>query len=264
MTNFFSGIGFNLKGFRYFLAHRNLWKFAFLPLLLNSLLLILMLSLYLNYFNEIFAFITSPLDQVDVIDPQGFLWKIADVSLWFVRNLLMVVFFVLAMIAIVVIVYFLGSMVNAPFYEMMVEKILIVEGRRTEVPFTFKRFGLELLHSLKIEIFKLTLFVGGSALLFVLSFIPVVGFAFSLAGFFFASWTFAFGLSSIAFVLEHASFGKMFKWASSRKFLLIGFGLPALIPFVGILLMNFQVVGGTLLYLQESQGELNSGRTVEV
>lgn len=253
MRKIFEGLGYNASGLKYFFSHSALWKFSLIPLLINLLSLILMVTLYLRSFGEIFAFISSPLGSIDIVDPQAWYLYIADGGLWFVRNLLMVVFFVMALVVIVVFAYFLSSFINAPFYEMMVEKILIMEGRSQEVPFSFKHFKMNLFHSLKIEMFKLIFFVSISVCLVLLSFIPVVGTLFSILGFFFAAWTFAFGLCGFSMVLKRTPFRNMLRWGLSNKLLLIGFGLPAMIPFVGMLMMSFQVVGGTLLSINRAE-----------
>jgi CysZ protein len=248
----FEGLGYNTRGLSYYFSHRSLWKFSLIPLTINLLTLILMVSLYLHFFGEIFAFISSPLGSIDIVDPQSWYWHIADGALWFIRNLLRVVFFVIALVVIVVMAYFLSSFINSPFYEMMVEKILIVEGLMQDVPFSFTNFKTNLLHSLKIETFKLLFFVSISVCLVVLSFIPLVGTVFSILGFFFAAWTFAFGLCGYSLMLKRTDFRNMLRWGLSNKLTLIGFGLPAMIPFLGMIMMNFQVVGGTLLYIKKS------------
>lgn len=252
MRKIFEGLGYIASGLSYFFSHRSLWKFSLLPLLINLLSLILMVSLYLHYFGEIFAFISSPLGSIDIIDPQAWYWHVADGALWFVRNLLMVFFFVIALVVIVVMAYFLSSFINSPFYEMMAEKILIMEGLMQDVPFSFSNFKKNLFHSLKIETLKLIFFVSISACLILLSFIPVLGTLFSILGFFFAAWTFAFGLCGFPLMLKRTPFRNMLRWGLSNKMILIGFGLPAMVPFLGMIIMNFQVVGGTLLYIKKS------------
>ena len=253
MKELLAGFNFNIRGLKYLLSHKKLWKFSFIPFLINLLGLILMVSLYLHFFNDIFSFITSPLGSIDIAKPEGILLHMADIALWFVRNLMMVLFFVIALVAIVVVVYFASSLINSPFYEMMAEKILIQEGVRSEVSFSFSNFLKDSMHSIKIEFFKMSFFLSGSLFLFVLSFIPAIGFVFSFIGFVFTSWTFAFGLCVFPLVLKRVSFRSILKWGLSRKLRLIGFGLPALIPFLGMLIMNFQVVGGTLLFIENEQ-----------
>lgn len=249
----FKGFSYNFIGFRYFKNHKPLWKFVVLPLCLDFFLLLLLMALYLYFFNDLFLFLTGSLGNIDVASPDGFLEHILDGVFWVLRHLLKLVLFLVSVVVIFVSVYLLSQLINAPFYEAMAEKILILKGKRQDYPFSIKRMLSESTHAFKIEGFKLLFFTSVSILLALMAWIPVVGFVFFIFGLFFSAWTFAFALCAFPMVLEKQSFSNILTWAKKRKLKLIGFGLFAMIPFVGLILAPFQVVGGTLLYLDELQ-----------
>lgn len=220
-----------------------------LPFVINVLLLILLVTLYLNFFSDIFAFVTQPLGSLDVADPKGFLWHVLDGLLWLARNLLKVLFLLLSLVVIFAAVFFLSSLVNAPFYEAMAEKILVIQNAFQDRSFQAKVFLKELAHSIKISLYKIAVFMLFSLILFLLSLIPVLGIVFTILGFFFVAWFFAFELCTYPLVVENRNFREMLIWSSRRKMYLAGFGLPSLIPIVGLMILSVQVVGGTLLFL---------------
>lgn len=238
-----------MRGFQFFLAQKKLWKFVLIPLVINSLALILLISLYFAYFNDLFVFVTKPLGALDITDPQNYWWHFLDGLLWVARQLLQIVFILLSLVMIFVAVFLLSSLINSPFYESMAEKILILKECREDRPFTMDLFFKETVHSLKIELYKLVLFLSLTVVLVLFSFIPVVGLVFSLLAFIFTSWFFAFGLSAFPMVLDRLKFRQILRWGLNHKMALIGFGLPSMIPIIGLLLISFQVVGGTLLYI---------------
>lgn len=254
MRDFFLGLSYNMIGLRYFLKNKTLWKYAFIPFVLNILGLILCVSLYLWYFEDIFAFLSKPLGGIDIVNASGFWWSTLDSVLWMVRNVFKIFIFILSLLFIFVLVYLASTVVNSPFYEMMAEKILVLQGARADQPFQFKRLGAEIAHSLKIQMAKLILFVAITLALTFLSWIPMMGILFSIVQFFFTSWIFAFSICTFPFVINKKPFAQILKWAWQHKMSFIGFGLPSLIPFLGLLLMSFQVAGGTLLTL-EKQGQ---------
>jgi uncharacterized protein involved in cysteine biosynthesis len=253
MRDFLLGLSYNAVGFRYFLKNKTLWKYAFIPLILNILGVIFCVSLYLWYFNDIFAFLSKPLGGIDIVDASGFWWSTLDALLWFVRNLFKIFIFTLSLLFVFVFVYLIATIVNSPFYEMMAEKILILQGVRTDQPFQVKRFLSETAHSLKIQTAKLLLFTAVTVALTIFSWIPLIGILFSLVQFFFTAWLFAFSICTFPFVIDKKPFSQILQWAWRHKLSFTGFGLPSLIPFLGLLLMSFQVTGGTLLCLEKQQ-----------
>lgn len=249
MTRFFEGLSYNIKGWRYFWNNAVLWKYALVPLCLNIVAAGFFLSLYWHYAGSLYAALVKPLLAFDVATPVTFWQHVADVALWFIRVGLKTIVFVVSLALMAATSFLSASIVNGPFYELLCEHVLILLGRRTPVPFSFKGFVSECLHAFRVELTKAAAFVVVSGALFVLSWIPFVGALFAFAQFVFAAWFFAFGICAYAFVLDKIGPATIFRWGRRNAMRLIGFGLPSLIPLVGLVLSHFQVVGATLLYV---------------
>lgn len=248
MNNFFKGLSYNMVGMRYFFANRSLWKFAIIPTVINFFALVLLIAFFVGYFNDVFALLIKPLGGLDVSDPHGFWLHLADGVLFVVRVLLEVILFLIALVVIVIAVFILSMIVNGPFYEMLAEKIILLKGNTPEAALKLSSWAHNFFTSFKTELKKALFFIGATICLFILSFIPVIGVVFSVSIFLFSAWMFAFSLCTYPLVIERKSFGEILRWGLKRKMLLLGLGLPSLVPFVGLIIMFFQVTGGTVMY----------------
>jgi uncharacterized protein involved in cysteine biosynthesis len=260
MSRFLSGLGYNLTGMRYFLAHRRLWKFAILPLLINLSIFAGLFTLYIAHFSEIMALGERVVAGLSVPSPAGVWLHILAGLYWLLRALFAATFFLLTLILVFLSAALLSQLISANFYEAMSERILITEGYLPESPFALKRALLNMTHALMIEGEKFALFAITTVIMLALTLLPVVGSAFAILQLLITSWIFAFGLSTFPLVKERASFRSIVQWGWQRKLLLTGFGLPAIVPFLGLLITSFQVTGGTLLFLAEQHK--SSGETL--
>lgn len=250
MKSVFQGFGYNIKGWRFFFAHKTLWKFVLIPFFLNLLFFALILFLYFHFYDDVFAALFKPFAKWDIANPQGFWQNVLDGVYWFLRLLIQAVVFVVSFLIILMSVYLASLVLNGPFYELLSEKVLVLRGELSDKPFAIKEFLIEVKHSLKTEAAKAALFITVTLVLFLLSWIPVLGLVATALQFVFSAWFFAFGVCAYPLVLQRTPVREILKWGTARKSLLFGFGLPSMIPFVGLILMNFQVVGGTLLYVE--------------
>ena len=244
MGKFFNGLGFNLTGLKYFVSNRELWKFVIIPFLLNLIIFAAIITSYVGWFGEIMQAGAKVVATLDIPDPQGFWAYTFDGLYWVLRALFMVLFFLLSLVMIFVSTFLSSQIINASFFEMMSERILIKEGVLTDIPFKFS----DTLHAIKIEVFKTALFILMSLILLSLSLLPLIGMVFVILQLIVTAWFFAFSLSSYPMVKTQKPFREILLWGLQHKLSLIGFVLPTLIPFLGLFTMSFQVVGGTLLY----------------
>lgn len=252
MSSLLQGLRFNFSGFRYLLARPRLWVYLIIPLFLNALLIIVLLSAYSAYAGPLFAKLAGTLGGLDIVEPQGFFSHIGDGLLWVARGLLKIVFFVLSIVLIFVFGFFISGFINSPFYENLCEKILILEGKRQDAPFTWEKFRKNLIYTLRTEAVKFLVFMTISLTLLVLSFIPVVGVVIGFLQILFTAWLIAFGLCTLPLSLQRTPARQVMRWGRQRKLMLIGFGLPSLIPLIGVMLMGLQVPGATLLFIDQS------------
>lgn len=255
MKKFLTGFSYNFSGFKFLISNKSLWKYCVIPFLINLLLLFLLVSLYVTCFSQIFVFITKPLGSLNVMDPHGVMLHVADVLLWLIRHVFMVIFFLFSIIMIFVFVFVLGSFINSPFYESLSEKVLILKGVIQDRPFSLKNIFTETWIGLKIEVIKTILFLSFYFVFFLISWIPLLGVLGGVVNFFFTAWLFAYGLCSYPMIIQKVSAPDILRWGRKNKIELVGFGLPSVIPFLGLLTIFFQVVGGTLFYLERHDEE---------
>lgn len=253
MKNFFEGLAYNFKGFEVFSTQKGLWRFVLIPLILNILILILVSAIYIHFFNEILDFLSAPVNALDVLDPSGIWDYMVDGFYWILRGIFRLLVFLFSLLLLFVLIYVLGSLVNAPFYEFLSEKILIAKGLRKNMPFQWQRFKEEWLHAMKVELFKFLVLGVPLTLIGILAWIPVVGVVFTFLSFLFISWYFALGIVSYPMVLLRKDFKEILRFGRKNKSLLMGFGLPVLLPVIGIFLVSFQIVGGTVMYIERSE-----------
>jgi len=256
MNKLLKGISFNFKGVSYLFGNKDLWKFVVIPTIINLVLLIVLIGLYTSYFSDIFAYITASLGNLDIQDPQTIWLQIADGLFWVLRLILQIIFFFLSLIIIFVIVFFISTLVNSPFYEGLADRIINIELKKEDEAFKIKTFARNIAHSVKIELYKFFLFIGITISLFVLSWLPAVGFIFMILAYVFSAWVFAFSLSTYPMMTKREKFPKMLAWGKKNASEMIGLGLPATIPIVGMFILPFQVAGGTLLYLELENNEI--------
>lgn len=252
MKDFISGLKYNLSGFRYFLSEKRLWVYAILPFLINLAALFLLVTLYINYFPDIFNLIGGPFQHLDANHAWARFFLVSMV-LWAINKILMVMFFLLSILLILIFVFVISSLVSAPFYEMLAEKIMVLKGACGERHFSIKQVLSESMHTIRFEALRWFFYMLIFAVLFLLSLIPVVGVFFSLLQFFITAWFFALSYCVFPMVVERRSTREMFKWALKNKFRLAGFGILALVPFLNFFIAMIQVVGGTLMYLESRE-----------
>ncbi len=249
VKTFFLGISYNFRGFDFVRQHKVLWRYIVLPFVINALLFALLFWGYVSCFDNILAwgsFSTKPVSS-DVVDLGATL--IAGL-MWFLRLIISGIVFLLSLLLLLIVFFILTGFVNAPFYELLAERTLVVLRLRDDLPFTLQRFFHEWRRSMQIEFAKLIYLSLPAVLLLFLSWIPVFGVLFGLASVIFMAWYFAVNVLMYSALLLGQDFKTAMVYAKRHKRLLLGFGLLSLVPFLGFLLMSFQIVGGTLLYVE--------------
>lgn len=250
MNRLLKGLKFNISGLSYLGRHRELWRFILIPWFINTAFFVVLIVLYVSFFSEIFAIIAAPLAKLAISQTTGFFWQVLDSLLWLVRGILSILLVCLSLIVMFVLVFMISALVNSPFYEAMADRIV-----GAQAPARSPLFNLA--HSLKIELYKFSLFLSLFAVFFALSFLPGIGIFFLLLSYVFSAWAFAFGLATYPMVSGRAGFSQMLAWGRAHGVELVGFGLPATIPLFGLLILPLQVVGGTLLYQDLEASEKN-------
>lgn len=249
MKNLLQGFSYNVKGISYFLNNRWLWKYLIIPYIINVLAIFCLFSLLTYYFNDLFLLVSKPLLSFDIQNPENFLYHLLDGGLWVIRFLLKIIFFIFSLFALFLGVFFLSTIINSPFYEMMTEKILIHEGALQEIPFSFKRIFQTGLYTIFFQTKYFLFFSPITIALMLLTFLPGIGFIFIIVQAVFSAWVFGFNLCVLPFIFKESKWKILMSWAGKNAIKLIGFGSLNLIPFVGFFILGIQVPGAALLYL---------------
>ena len=251
------GFRFGFSGWRFFAQQRKLWAYALIPWLLNLILMFAFLLVLNHWFPELFATLkTHLLPEVTNSNPAWYmtLWYgLLNVLLFFLKTFLSV----LAFVILLLLFYFLSFILAAPFNDLLSEKVEQLQGHTTDKPFRLREFLQEIWRILKTETLKTCALLGLALIPLFLGLIPVLG-PILLAPLtaILTSFDFGFNYADLPLARRLVPIRERVQFAKSKFWILVGFGLPLLLPFANFILMPGFVVGGTLLTLAlESSSE---------
>lgn len=242
--NFSQGLGFHTKGMRFGLKHPTLLALAVLPFLMTVVLYVFAFHLFTLYAENL-------LQKIWYVDPEasaryvGWLyWIYMHIIKYLLYTILLVIMFYTFII--------LSNILASPFYDHIATKYARDYGQNEHIGGdTGPAKGI--LGIMKEEV-KKALFMLFVPL--VLIFVPVVG---GLLGFIvaavFVAWDYVdFSLSRDRPLLRDR-LGHLWR----HKSFLIGFGFPLVIPFIGLIVLPFAILGSTLLYHEKMISPRPSG-----
>ena len=126
---------------------------------------------------------------------------------------------------------------------------MIVTGKE-EPPFTIRKFLRDLWRTIKVESLKGSILIAIPVVLFVFSFIPVIGAPLYVTlTFIFGAWDLGFSYADLPFGRKAMPFSVRWDFARKERWTLVGLGAGFIIPFFALVFAPPMVVGGTLLYL---------------
>ena len=233
LSRFVQGFVLPIRGAALLWRTPALRRLALVPLLLNSVLYLLTLTLFFQFYDTGFSLF---IDR-----PEAWYWLIGYYVLWGLAFLIVVALFVFSFV-------FVGKALATPFLDILSERTeLALQGSSTTEAFQLGRWLIDILRSLGHSILILLVLI----IAFPLSFIPAVGAA---------VWI---GLGWLLLVYEFTSFAldrrrltfrqKCVRILSNRAESL-GFGAALFvlltIPVVNIVSLSVAAVSGTLLVYQ--------------
>ena len=241
LSAFFKGAGLPLRGLSFLLNNPRLWIFVLIPLVINAILFVILLTWGYSAFSDV---LKSWLGSWDTL---AWYWKsvavVARIFFWLVA--LLAVYFIFTPSALVI---------AAPFNDYLAEtteKACGLEYReeRPLVAMIIKEAGFAIAGELKRVLFFGAVFL----LLLPINLVPFIGsVAYAIFSFVWACFGFSFEFISFATDRRHVSLNR--KLAILRKNLpfTMGYGLVTLllflIPFVNVLIVPVSAVSGTLLF----------------
>lgn len=235
VTDFIRGMRGHADGLRYAFARKSLLPLIALPFVITILLFAAGFYAFSAYSDAMLAYFWNP-----PADAAGFFGALAWVWTHVVKYFLYLVLFVMT--------YFLfmvaANVIASPFYDVISKRIMPGESGE----------GMGIFRVI-LEELKKALFVLAIPLLLLV--IPVIGQILSpIAAMTVLAWDFLdFSLSR-----ERPDFKGRLGYVRRRMFLLLGFGVPLVIPILNILLFPFAIVGATLLFRDDPLRETATGR----
>jgi CysZ protein len=228
LTAFPRGLAAHIRGIRFALTHKGYLGLCAIPFSLALILYGVGFAVFASHSDQMLAALWTPQAQAT-----GLLGVLAWLYLHVVKYILYALAFVL--------MYFLfmvtANILAAPLYDHIAGRLLTMAGSRHLGPALSP-------WRLIVEEAKKAVFV--MALPVVLLLIPVLG---QLLAPVVAAALLALDFMDYPFCREEERFGARLSVLARQPLLLLGFGLPLLIPFLNILLFPFAILGGTLLYL---------------
>ena len=246
IRGFIEGVGFHAKGVRFGLEHRSLLVLAVLPL-------IAALIIYAATFDFFAVHLSSLPHALWRVDP-GSSSRVVGWLYWVYMHILK---YLIDLIVLGVMVYTFIVFVNIlgiPFYDRIAAGMEKIYGcARPEDPSGGLISGGILMVREEVKKTLLILFLPP-----LLLFIPVVGTA---AAFVLAPVFTAWDYADYALSRDHVLLRERLRVVWRCKAHLLGFGAPLLVPFVGLLLLPFAILGATRLYLEKLRStDENSSR----
>jgi CysZ protein len=235
-TAFPRGLFAHARGIRFALAHKGYLTLVAVPFALTLLLYVVGFALFATHGDQLLGLLWTPNDAAG-----GLAGALAWLYLHVVKYLLYLLAFV--------ILYFLfmvtANILASPLYDVIAGRLLGEAGAAVAAgPSPWRTMAEEL---------KKAVFVAALPLLVV--FIPVLG---QFLAPVLAAWLLAFDFLDFAHAREEPRFAARLRAMAGRPLLLLGFGLPLLVPLLNIVLFPFAILGATLLYL-EATGRARPG-----
>jgi CysZ protein len=243
ISQLFRGFGYLFSGWSFVGKHPGLFKYLFIPLLINILAFIGVGFAVYYYYSDIVAWIWSK--------PDGWFGRI----FWY----LFYIFIFLTVLLLGYVAFFIvQAIISAPFNDLLSERVESIVYKRAPKPFSWgvllAGLGMTILH----ELAKLSLWLLMMAPLFLLNFVPVIGFVvFPIGGLYISARFFSYDSMDLCMARRMWKFRK--KWGALRRHraLTTGFGSAVagslLIPILGFFTMPMAAVAGTLLFCDLEQ-----------
>jgi len=247
------GFRFLIRGFTTLLKNPRLWIWAVIPTIINLLLLAVMLGLFIHFYGDIYGWLSAHLGLGGFENPAAW-WQTALNWILWVVNLLFQIFIVLLSLVILLVVSYAASFIVAgPFNDLLSEKVETMVTGREEPPFTIRKFVHDLWRTIKVESLKAVILLAIPVVLFIFSFIPVIGAPlYVFLTFVFGAWDLGFSYADLPFGRKARPFSERWGFAKREKWALIGLGSGFIIPFFALVFAPPMVVGGTLLYIDRA------------
>ncbi len=248
------GIKSYSRAFSFIKRHKLSWYFVF-PLLLNILFFALGYSSTISLSNKLFIYFTEWMN-FDSWEFWGsnFLSSTIEFFMHFIVRILFLLIF--AYIGGYIVIIFLS-----PVFALLSEKVeTILTGE--EFPFSFKQLFKDIWRGIRLALRNLGFELILTFVLFILSFIPIVGFFTGIALFLISAYFYGFSFIDFSLERKRMNIRESVAFVKTNKGLAIGngtiFSLVLMIPFIGVLISGFiSIVSLTAATIATTEAMIN-------
>ncbi len=238
-NNPISGFSYLLKGFGQ-LNRPGLKRYVYIPLLINIVIYIIVISLAGHYFADLLQWIMTKL-------PSWLHWL--DWLLW-------PLFILAAGIFIIYTFVVLANLIGAPFNSLLAEKLELLEtGKKLNEDESIWSSVKDIPRSIKRQLAIIAYTIPRVLILLVLFLIPGINIVASILWFLFGGWTMALQYMDYPMDNHRIPFAQMRSQMRKANLRYLAFGcgtaVITLIPIINFVAMPAAVIGATLMYLDK-------------
>jgi CysZ protein len=232
LTTFPRGLYAHVRGIRFALARKGYLALSLIPFVLTLVLYAVGFGLFTTNGDQLLGLLWSPQEGT----AGGFIGALYWMYIHVAKYLLYLLAFMLMYFLFMVI----ANILAAPLYEHIASRL----AREASGPGAPRSAEIPFWRSM-LEECKKGFFVAAVPLL--LTFVPVAGQLLAPVA---AAMLLAFDFVDFSLCRDNPRFTDRLRYLARQPLLLLGFGLPLLIPVLNIFFFPFAILGATLLYLE--------------
>lgn len=250
IRGFIHGLAYPVRGARFLMKTRRVWRHAMIPLLINGVALVGLLTAGLFLLDDVYARLLP--DWANAVDVAWY----RDVGHWLMRALVGVGSFLITAGGALISAFLIASLLAGPFNEFLSEAVeSAVTGVDKGEPLDPKQLGKDVARGLAGAATRMALWLAMYVPLALGSLVPGIGVFFAAGTIVYSM--FFLGINFTDPVLDRKRLKVQEKLNYSRAHLSVhlGFGagifVMALVPGLALVVAPALVAGGTLLFLDE-------------
>ena len=224
------------------LWHPQLRLFIIIPVLINMILLILLLTTSVHYFNVLA------------------LWLLHFLPSWlaWLSWLLWLLFIITSIVIFAYLFTVISNIIAAPFNGLLAEKVqILVTGEISNQPTTWQATAKDIPRSIARAGKTFLYYLPRALVCFMLLFVPLLQMIVPIIWFIFNAWMMSIQYLDYPMDNNKISFHDMLKKLSQKRLANLSFGccvlLATMIPILNLVIMPAAVIGATIFWLEQYQ-----------
>ena len=257
---FVRGLSYTIRGMRFvYLQHPRLARYWLFPILITTAALASVFYGAGTLYDDLSGLVWNVVPE-SWNEATGVLGGLVAVLKWFLEVIAAILITLLGLVLVLLI----SNIVAAPFNDALSEAVESILTGETPPPFSFKRMVADVFRTVRLELFKVLIYVAVVGPMFLASFfVPGLGQLISLVGF--ALTAIYLGIDYIDWPAARRDWSVADRLSFSRRQLaaIAGFGTGVWVllfgPLLNLFFMPAAVAGGTMLFVaMNPRGEAKS------